>query len=186
MNGYFVKQDVLAILDQIQELREMQRGLTEKPEHMSLEEIAEQIQTCEDTIESLGFEAEELLEWIAGDVRNSEMRAAMFKKEADSWKTKQYKEELRAKSGKDFIMYFMKKLRMKKMYAGKFSLSIAKNGGKLPLIFNVDDMEQLPSKYRTKQITYKADDAAIREFLDNGGHSKYFEYGDRGENVRIR
>lgn len=186
MNGYFVKQDVLAILDQIQELREMQRGLTEKPEHMSLEEITDTIQACEDSIESLGYDLEELAEWLAGDVRNNEMQAAAFKKEADLWKTKQYKAELRAKSDKDFLTYLMQKVGQKKMSAGKFSLTIANNGGKLPINFNIDDMEQLPSKYRIKQVTYKADDAAIRDFLDNGGKSKYFEYGQRGQSLRIR
>lgn len=186
MNGYFVKQDVLEILEQIAELKEMQRGLSEKPEHMSLEEISEQIQTCEDTIEALGYEVEELAEWIAGDIRNAEMQAAMYKKEAESWKTKQYKAELRAKNGKDFLMYLMSKVGQKKMAAGKFSLTIANNGGKLPISFNVEDMEQLPSKYRIKQVTYKADDAAIRDFLDAGGHSKYFEYGQRGQSLRIR
>ena len=66
MNGYFVKQDVLEILEQIAELQEMQRGLSEKPEHMSLEEISDQIQTCKDTIESLGYDLEQLAEWLAG------------------------------------------------------------------------------------------------------------------------
>lgn len=186
MNGYFVKQDVLEILDQIAELQEMQKGLTEKPEHLSQTEIAETIQTCEDSIESLGYDLEELAEWLAGDVRNAEMQVAMYKKEAESWKTKQYKAELRAKNGKDFLMYLMQKIGAKKMAAGKFNLTIANNGGKLPISYTIDDMEQLPAKYRIKQITYKADDAAIRKFLDAGGHSKYFEYGTRGQSLRIR
>lgn len=189
MNGYFVKQDVLEILDKIAELREIQKGMTERPEEykdMSPEEIEEMIQTCEDSIESLGYDLEELAEWLAGDVRNNEMQAAVYKKEAESWKTKQYKAELRSKSGKDFLMYLMDKVGTKKMPAGKFNLSIANNGGKLPISYNVDSPEDLPAKYRIKEIKYKADDAAIREFLDNGGKSKYFEYGQRGQNLRIR
>lgn len=185
MNGYFVRQDVLDILDTIAELKEMQRGLTEKPEHMSLTELADQIKACEDSIESLGYDLEELAEWLAGDIRNNEMQAAMFKKEADSWKNKQYKAELRAKSGKDFLMYLMSKTGKQKMPAGKFSLTIANNGGKMPISYNVEP-ENLPGKFRIKQITYKADDSAIRDFLDNGGKSKYFEYGPRGQNLRIR
>ena len=186
MNGYFVRQDVLDILEQMAELQEMQRGLATKPEHMSLEEIADQIQACKDTIESLGYDLEQLAEWLVGNVRNNEMQAAAFKAEAEIWKTKQYKAELRAKSGKEFLHYLMDKVGQKKMNAGKFSLTIANNGGKLPISYNVDDMQDLPSKFRIKTVTYKADDAAIRDFLDNGGKSKYFEYGQRGTSLRIR
>ena len=186
MNGYFVRQDVLDILEQMAELQEMQRGLATKPEHMSLEEIADQIQACRDTIESLGYDLEQLAEWLAGNVRNNEMQAAAFKAEAEIWKTKQYKAELRAKSGKEFLHYLMDKVGQKKMNAGKFSLTIAQNGGKMPINYNIDDMHDLPAKFRIKTVTYKADDAAIREFLDAGGKSKYFEYGQRGTNLRIR
>lgn len=186
MNGYFVKQDVLDLLDRIAELQEMQKGLSEKPEHMSFEEIAEQIQSCKDTIESLGYEVEELLEWIIGDVRNNEMDAATAKTEAGIWKNKQYKAEMRAKTGKDFVQYIMTKLGQKKMPAGIFNVSLVKNGGKLPIVFNVDDPSQLPAKFRKKQVIYKPDDEAIREYLDAGGKSKYFEYGERGTGLRYR
>ena len=185
MNGYFVKQEVLEKLDQIAELREIQRGLAEKPEHMSLEEIADTIKACEDSIESLGYDLEELAEYLVGDIRNNEMKAEAFKKEAEVWKTKQYKAELRAKNGKDFLMYLMSKVGKKKMDAGKFNLTIANNGGPIPLVLNADP-EELPAKFRIKQIVFKADNIEIRKFLDAGRKSKYFQYGERGQNLRIK
>lgn len=71
MNGYFVQKELLEKLDQLSYLTEILHGLEERPEELSEGEVEEMQQTCRDTIESLGFELEDMAEQIAGDVRNS-------------------------------------------------------------------------------------------------------------------
>lgn len=189
MNGYFVRQDILEKLDQIEMLRNIINGTEERPEEykeLSADEIKELVQTCQDTIESIDADLEQIAEWIAGDYRNNDMTAKAYKAEKESWQTKQYKAEQRAKADKELLMLILKKHNLQKMDAGKFKLSIANNGGKTPILFNVLSPEELPAKFKQKITTYKADDAAIREYLDAGRKSKYFEYGQRGQNLRIK
>lgn len=188
MNGYFVRQDILEKLDQLEELKAIMKGLESKPEQykdMTVEELGEMVQTCQDTIEALDFELEELAESLAGDALNARMEAKAYKEEAERWQNKRYKAELRERADKDLLMWVMKKHGKLKMDAGKFKLTIANNGGKTPIIFNADP-EDLPARFRQRQVVFKADDAAIREYLDAGKTSKYFEYGERGTNLRIK
>lgn len=186
MNGYFVRQDILEVLDRLAYLEEMLHGLEQNTDGLKPEEIEEQIAVCHDTIEAVESELEPLAEMLASDIRNAEMEAKAYKAEAEIWKTKQYKAEQRAKNEKSLLMHIMKKHGKEKMDAGKFKLTIANNGGKTPLTLFVEDPAELPSKFRTKTIVYKADDAAIREYLDSGKTSKYFAYGPRGQNLRIK
>lgn len=185
MNGYFVEQDILEKLDLLAYLQDMLRGLEERPEEFRGADLEEQICATKDTIESLDYDLETLAEQLAGDIRNHDMQAKAFKAEAERWKNKQYREEQRVTSEKALLMHLMKKKNIEKMKAGKFSLTIANNGGRTPITYTVDP-EDLPSKFRIKTIVFKADDQAIREYLDAGHSSKYFEYGERGQNLRIR
>lgn len=185
MNGYFVEQDILEKLDLLAYLQDMLRGLEERPEEFKGADLDEQILATKTTIESLDYDLETLAEQLAGDIRNHDMAAKAFKAESEAWKTKQYREEQRVRSEKDLLMYLMKKQNIDKMKAGKFSLTIANNGGKTPIQYAVDP-EDLPSRFRIKTIVFKADDTAIREYLDAGHTSKFFEYGERGQNLRIR
>ena len=185
MNGYFVTNEVLDILDQLAYLQDMMAGLTKIPEEYKGQDLEEQIKACEDTIESLQYDLGDLAEWIAGDIRNADMESKAYKGEVDAWRNKQYRAERRMKSEKSLLMLLMKKAGLTKMDAGKFKLTIANNGGKTPIEYTVDP-EELPAKFRIREIVYKPDDAAIREYLDSGKKSKYFSYGERGYNLRVK
>lgn len=181
MNGYFVRQEILDLLDKRQYLMDELK----KPENFGDYEMEEDIQAIEDTLESIDLEIGDLAESLAGDIRNNEMEAKAYSEEADVWKAKQISAERRAKSEKDLLKYILKQRDIKKLDAGKFKISIVNNGGKLPIEYNVSSPAELPNRFRSATINYKANDLAIREFLDNGGESDLFHYGQRGQNVRI-
>lgn len=180
-NGYFVRQDILDLLDQRQYLMEEMKN----PANFGNAEMEEQLAACEDTIESIDLELEDLAEALAADIRNTEMQSKAYSEEADIWKAKQIRADRRAKSEKDLLKYILKHKGVTKTQAGKFKVSLVNNGGKLPIVYNVSAPAELPEEFRTVTTVYKADDLAIREFLDNGGESDLFQYGERGQNVRI-
>lgn len=180
-NGYFVRQDILQLLDQRQYLMEELKN----PANFGSEELTEALAACEDKIEGIDLQLEDLAEALAGDIRNTEMQAKAYGEEADAWKSKQINAERRAKSEKDLLKYILKQKGVTKTQAGKFKVSLVTNGGKLPIEYNINAPAELPEEFRTMTTVYKADDAAIREFLDNGGQSELFHYGERGQNVRI-
>lgn len=181
MNGYFVRKEILELLDERQYLMEEMK----KPANFGEIDLSERLAACEDTIESIDLELGDLVESLIGDIKNNEMEARAYEEEADAWKAKQIRAERRAKSEKDLLKYMLMYNDIKKMDAGKFKVSLVNNGGKLPIEYNVDAPADLPDEFRMSVTTYKANDLAIREFLDNGGQSDLFHYGERGQNVRI-
>lgn len=64
-----------------------------------------------------------------------------------------------------------------------FRFSIRKNGGLAPLILKVSP-EELPQEMQT--ITIKANNTAIREYLEKTGDTRYAELGEKGESLVIR
>lgn len=65
-----------------------------------------------------------------------------------------------------------------------FSFSIQKNGGKAPVILDVDDTSKLPDEL--VRIKEEPDLEAIRELIEKEGSCKYAHLGDRGESLRIK
>lgn len=180
MNGYFVRQDILDLLDKRQSLMERLK----EPESWGDEELTEELAAIEDTLEGIDLQLEDLAEALAGDIRNNELEAKAYSEEADIWKAKQIRAERRAKSEKDLLKYILKQKDVSKLQAGKFKVSVVNNGGKLPIEYEVPP-EELPERFKVTILTQKPFDQAIREFLDNGGQSDLFHYGERGQNVRI-
>lgn len=179
-NGYFVRKDILDLLDDRQYLIEELRA----PANFGDEDLTEKLAAIEDTLEGIDLELADLAEALAGDIRNCELEAKAYSEEADIWKAKQIRAERRAKSEKDLLKYILKQKDVQKLQAGKFKVSIVNNGGKLPIEYNVPP-EELPEGFKITVFSQKADDLKIREFLDAGGESDLFHYGQRGQNVRI-
>lgn len=183
MNGYFVRQEIQQLLDNIEMLKQRQALLrADDPENAV---ISTEVQAIEDTIESMDFELEDLAEQLAKAISNIEIDADAYEKEARKWTEKAIAAKARLKREKDLLKYILESNDIKSMKAGIFKLTVAGNGGKTPIIYNVEP-DELPDQFRKDVVTKKADDKAIREFLDNGGKSDYFRYGERGTSLRIR
>lgn len=185
MNGYFVRREVLEKLDDLAKLNETLELLKGRPEEC--EDIRQEIIAIEDTIESLEFDVTDLADQLTRNIANLEMEEDAYKKEAKKWAEKATLAEARVKREKDFLKYILESNGITKLQAGLFKLTVAKNGGKAPIRFH-DGVtpEDLPDEFRREIVTYKPDDKAIRDYLDAGGKSDLFQYGERGTSLRIR
>lgn len=67
--------------------------------------------------------------------------------------------------------------------SGCYKFKIAKNGGKLPIELKVD-VNELPDELVI--ITKKANNDAIREYIETTGDITYAQFGERGESLRIK
>lgn len=177
MDLYKINNEVANILATIDELETMR--------DQNPDQVQEEIQAYEDTLEGLNLTLEELGENLAAYAHNAEIEANAYAQEAARWHDKMQAADARAKRAKDLLMWIMKRKDVSRLKAGLWNVSIAKNGGKLPIVYNCPP-EELPEFYRIEQVTYKPDTSAIRGYLDAGGTSELFGYGERGEHLRIK
>ena len=140
-------------------------------------------QTYIDMLESMEYDLEDKLENVAKIIRNEEAKQQACKAEVDTLRTKQASSKNKVERLKSFAMYAMKKAGYKKVQAGAFTVSYQKNGGKRPLILDVQP-EDLPKEFQ--KIIIDSDNDKIREFLENGGASELFHLAPQGESLRIK
>lgn len=183
MNLYLVSKDVLELLNALDMLQN-QLLEEQKKKNGDTDAIYTEIIGIEDTIKSLDYDLAALAEDITKDIRNNEIEAKAYKEEADRWNLKRQAAEARIKREKELLKYILTDNGVKKIHAGLFNLTVANNGGKMPIRYNCDPMD-LPDEFRLEAVSYKPDTDAIRRFLDDGQTSDLFEYGERGTNLRI-
>lgn len=141
-----------------------------------------------DTMESLDMDFEDKAESMMSIIANNNAMIAGCKAEIKRLTDKVQRLQNQNDSIKAYMMMCMKTSGKTKMQAGTWQISIAKNGGKAPLLWKVDpdelDLTALPEKYikRTEEINT----AAVRETLEAGGFLSFAELGERGESLRIR
>lgn len=152
--------------------------------HKAIEDGDEDVQKLyADTYESLRYDFESKLEGCVKYVRNQTSEAEMYEAEAKYFQDKARACKNRAKRTKDLMEFCMNAEGLEKANAGLFKVWMQKNGGKKPLIVNVDP-EELPDEFRA--VEYKADSDAIREALDNGYEGDLFQYGEVGKSLRFK
>ena len=81
------------------------------------------------------------------------------------------------------LLYFFELHRISKLETDRFRLTVANNGGALPLFVDCEP-EALPDGYQ--KIRIEADKAAIREALEEGEELSFAHFGERGRHLRIR
>jgi hypothetical protein len=178
--------------------------------HMSnlnktLYEIGEDIVALSNALDELGGDisdpevAEAIDEWLlenrtnlaakldgyASLIRELEARADARKVEAKRLAELARYDENKANRLKERLRLFFEEQGMKKVETARFSLTLANNGGKIPVI--VDDEiapEYLPEGYR--RVKYEPDNDAIRAALERGESLPFAHLGDRGSSIRIR
>ena len=86
---------------------------------------------------------------------------------------------------KNMVMQTMGTLNTRKVKGDKFTWTIAKNGGKAPLIID-DSMPAicLPEEYQLWDVKPNKD--VIRQDLEAGKQLPYARLGERGESLRLR
>lgn len=84
---------------------------------------------------------------------------------------------------KQNLMESMKKTGKVKFRTSLFSFSVAKNGGKEPLVVDVT-VDELPEEL--VKVTRDVNREALREYIIDTGDYSYGHFADRGESLRIR
>ncbi len=84
----------------------------------------------------------------------------------------------------EYLSRHLEAQEIKKMRTNKFNLTVANNGGKLPLwIDSKVNPKDLPKKYQ--QITVQVNKDAIREALEEGEELDFAGFSERGKHLRI-
>lgn len=147
-----------------------------------LENELEDEQMLLDTLEGVQWEYEFKLEQYGKVIRNLEADAEALKKEADRLTEKRRVINNNIDRLKQHMFDSMKATGTSKVKGNILSVAIQKNGGKLPVILDVDTSE-LPDDL--VKIAESPDLDAIRKALD-AGDCEYAHYGERGESLRIK
>lgn len=140
-------------------------------------------QAIADTLESIGGEIEEKAENTAIVMKELEAEAAKLKAEEQRLKDRRTKVENNIMDIKQRLFDAMKMTGKEKFKTELFSFSIAKNGGKIPVIVDVETAD-LPDDLVT--IIEKPNLDAIAAYLEKHPESKYGHFGERGEHLNIK
>lgn len=162
---------------------------------MKLYEISEAMQTLQqmmedepdnqvikDTLEAIEGEAEYKLEQMAMIIKNLNADVEAYNSEIARMTARKNT----IKNNIDWLKFemlgFMNAHNIQKVKGEVLNVSVAKNGGKLPIILDVD-VESLPDEL--VKIEKSADNSKIAEMLDNGD-CLFAHYGERGSHINIR
>jgi hypothetical protein len=125
------------------------------------------------------------LESYAQYIRELELRAEARKAEAKRLADRARVDENRAKCLKFLLMQFFQAHDLKTIETATFKLTLARNGGKCPVILDETySVAEIPDELCKVERT--PDLNAIRAALENGHELEFARLGDRGQSMRIR
>lgn len=151
----------------------------------SAETPEEMRQTLIDTLESVSGDFEEKAENMAALIAEYKATFEGCKAEIARLTGKAARAENAIESIKRYLKAEMEFTGQRKLQAGTWQISIAKNGGKAPIVWDDDiEPEELPERFRS--ISYKIDTAAVRDALEAGEALDFARLGERGESLRIK
>lgn len=142
-------------------------------------------QIVKDTLESLEFEIEEKADNYAKIIRNFESQIDAIKAEEKRLKDRRGTFEKSVKQLKENLQAAMIETGKRKFKTDLFSFNIAKNGGALPVVVDVetwalpDELVKIEEKPNLKAI-----ETLLKENPERG--AKYAHFGERGESIRIK
>jgi hypothetical protein len=126
------------------------------------------------------------LDNYAGLIRELEIRADARKAEAKRLSDRAAVDQSKADRLKRSLQNFFGAHELKTVETNRFRLTLANNGGKLPVIFDSRPVEELPEQFtKTKTVT-SADNEAIRKALDGGEKLGFAWFGERTQSLRIK
>lgn len=135
-----------------------------------------------DTLEGVQGEYEIKLESYCKVIKNLEADMDALKAESDRLTAKRKVLENNVNRLKKAMFDSMKATNTDKVKGQLFTVAIQKNGGKLPVILDVDTKD-LPDEL--VKIVESPDLEAIGKLLESG-NCKYAHFGERGESIRIK
>jgi len=127
----------------------------------------------------------EKVEGYARLIREHEARAAALKEEAERITALRKTSENRAKWLKARLVEAFDGLDIKKLQTATHVVSVANNGGKIPVEVNVDTAD-LPDAYVRTTVKTAPDLDALRDALTAGADIPGVQLGQRGRSLRIK
>lgn len=145
----------------------------------------EQKQLLEDWLEHLGDERDKKLDAYAALITEMQARAEVRKGEAKRLMELAAADENRAKLLKDRLKWFFETHNLKTLETSRYKLSLAKNGGKAPLVIDQSVLvSRIPERFQKVSVDF--DTAAIRDALERGERLNFAQLGERGTSMRIK
>lgn len=148
-------------------------------------EDAQQHELINNWFEQLGSERDRKLDNYCALVAEMLARAEVRKAEAKRLIELASTEENRAKLLKDRLKWFFETHNVKTVETARYRLSLAKNGGKAPLILK-DGVSPTELPEHFQKVSIDPDTTAIREALERGEQLDFAQLGDRGTSIRIK
>lgn len=136
-----------------------------------------------DSMEAVAGEIEAKADGYAKIIRNMEGSITAVKAEQEKLANKRRTLEAGVERLKKWLQDTMISTGKRKFQTELFSFSIQKNGGKDPVILDVD-VSDLPDDLVV--VTEKPDLNAIADYIKSTGDMTYAHFGERGESLRIR
>lgn len=162
-------------------LYEITGNLLELQNLLETDEFDEE--TLADTLEAVEGEYEIKLENYCKVIRNLEASITAVKDEITRLTNKRKSLEKNIDRLKEVMFTSMKTTGINKVKGTLFTVSIQKNGGKEPVIVDVDTYDLPDELVRIKE---EPDIDAIREYIKLYPECKYAHFGERGESLRIK
>lgn len=138
-----------------------------------------------DWFEQLGNERDRKLDSYASLISEMIGRSAIRKAEAQRLMELVATDENRAKLLRDRLKWFFETHDLKTIETARYRLSLAKNGGKAPLIMDESvPVTTLPEQFQ--KVSINPDTTAIREVLESGKSLDFARLAERGVSMRIK
>ena len=157
--------------------------VAELQDFVTQNEGLEDEQAYKDTLEALQGELDDKVSQWARCIKNLDAEKTAVKEEADRLAAKAKSIDNQISHMKSTLMMFLKAAGRDKAGDAVIKASIAKNGGKAPLIVDYINAEDLPQEFQ--KVTISANNDAIREALEGGQQLEWARIGERGEHVKI-
>jgi Siphovirus Gp157 len=133
--------------------------------------------------EELGQERDQKLDNYAALIAEIEARAQVRRDEAKRLVDRARIDENKAALLKERLRVFFESHSLKTVETSRYRLTLAQNGGKLPLLVDVS-VDGLPEEYIRLSKAPALD--AIRADLEAGKELPFARFGERGSSIRIK
>lgn len=163
-----ISQDLHGLAEQLDNLEGNDEGQTEAVIHW---------------FEELGEERDQKLDNYAALIADIDTRAQVRRDEAKRLVDRARIDENKAALLKERLRLFFESHGLKTLETSRYRLTLAQNGGKLPLLVDVS-VEGLPEEYI--RLSKAPALGTIRADLEAGKELPFARFGERGSSIRIK
>jgi hypothetical protein len=162
-------------LEQLDQLEIQILELLETQEHDQAEKL----------LDSFTYLRETKIEAYCHIINKLNTRAQWRRDEAQRLRSRADQDEKQSDWLKQKLHHYFESHGIKTLETDRYKVTLAKNGGKAPLVITADTSD-LPEDYTQTELLVKPDKEAIREDLEQGQELPFAHLGERGSSIRIK